>query len=453
MATRLYRDNVRLDINILAGDGIKITENFKNTVDKSIGDRNYYQYIGKGDQKISLTLFLESKDKYDELISFFEVGTEFALELGNIFRTYNLDGDLEVNRSLIGAKNKITNKPSLDDGSYIVKVNLTSATNFDYDEVGFLGAPYIAGSDSNKSSILARIKSWASSAIDFTGNTNSQIASFTGKFAEYATAITQLANGIAAGGSMVSAPISSVKNSVSSVIGGVSSIVSGIGTAINAIKQVPDDIDGLINAMLDVGEQFSNLFNSSNKSDQVKTATDFLIETANTLIYTDSQTISQRVVTDESDSYSVAYDPEIIIEDKSTNNNGVKNNDIISVLILSSILLALYEQSTLLTRWNKKDLDGLLKQTETLYEYIITKNISSDVRNALMLARNNFFTSFNALYKTATNIVTVTVLEPKFLSDVVYSVNGNFDYYTDTKKLNNILGSIVQGEIQVISNG
>jgi hypothetical protein len=224
----------------------------------------------------------------------------------------------------------------------------------------------------------------------------------------------------------------------------VAGIVSSIGTAINAIKQVPSQVQDLIDSILDIGDQFSNIFNLDNKADQVKATTNFLIDVGIALVEVDKQPLSGKVITE--DPYSVSYDMEIIISSED------KNIEILSVLILSSILLSIYEQSSQITRWNKTDLDNLLKQTETLFSYIMAKNIDTETRNKLNLARNSFYRSFRALYDNASNIITINVDNPTFLSDVVYSVNGNFDFYSETKKLNNIIGSVVQGEIQIISN-
>jgi len=429
---KLYKNGRYLDIAVLGTEELDLFDDFKNKVFKSIGDKDYYQHVGKGEQTLNLKIFLKDKDAYDSLIGFFYDGTAFALELNDISKTYNLNGGIKSTKSLA-------------DDSYIAEINLTSALDPDFDDVGFDTQLTLKETIFKKSTALETLRNWSKSTMSFVENTNSKVASFTGKYQEYSVAITQITNGVASSGSIITSPLSSIINSTSSIIGGVAGIVSSIGTAINAIKQTPNQLDGLIDSLLDIGDQFANIFNLNNKSDQAKTTTNFLTSVSAALIEVDNQDLSPRIVTEEP--YSVSYDPEIVIEDKKGSNN-----DILSVLVLSSILLAIYEESTQVTRWNKTDLDNLLKQTETLFEYITSKNISSDIRSALILARNNFFASFNALYKNASKTVVVDVLEPKFLSDVVYSVNGNFDYYNDTKKLNNIIGSVVQGRIEVISN-
>ena len=427
--TRLWKNGVSLEIKIVGSEELDITDNFKTVVHQAIGNKDFYEFVNKGDQKIVLPLYLASKDDYDDLIDFLSDGKSFSLESGDISAIFSLDGGLKSTRSHL-------------DGSYLTTLTLTSATDPDFKGILEIGG--IAETPFSKPSTLDTIRSWANKTIDFVSNTNGAIAGFTGKFEEYSVAITQLTGGIASSSTIITSPINSIRNSASSIIGGVAGIVSSIGTAINAIKQVPTQVQDLIDSILDIGDQFSNIFNLDNKADQVKATTNFLIDVGIALIEVDKQPLSGKVITE--DPYSVSYDMEIII------SSDDKNIEILSVLILSSILLSIYEQSSQITRWNKTDLDNLLKQTETLFSYIMAKNIDTETRNKLNLARNSFYRSFRALYDNASNIITINVDNPTFLSDVVYSVNGNFDYYSETKKLNNIIGSVVQGEIQVISN-
>lgn len=431
MATRLIKQGIAFNLKILGEDELSIVDTFKTKIFKTLGNFDYYQFIGKGDQQVSFKIFIASLDEYDSLISFFSDGLPFALEIDDFRLPFRLTGDIKASKSY-------------QDGSYIVELNFTSAQDPDAFDTG-VGIVDILESTFRKPTALDTLKKWASSTISFVGNTNSSISAFTGKYEQYSVAITQLANGIASSSSIITSPISSIKNSTSSIIGGVAGVVSSIGTAINAIQQVPTDIDNMIDSILDIGDQLSNIFNFDDKDAQVKTTSNFLIDVANDLIEVDGIPLSGKTII--LDPYSVEFDAEIVIT--ALDN---RNNEVLSVLILTSILLALYEESAQVTRWSKKDLDNLLKQTEILFEYITKKDINSDVRTQLVLARNSFFATFRPLYENALNIVDVFVNEPKFLTDVVYSVNGNFDYYDNTKKLNNIIGSVVQGNIQIISN-
>lgn len=433
---RLYKNGVALDLKVLGSDELSLNENFKTAVRKAIGNKNYYEFIGRGDQKLSFKVYCEDKNSYNDLLNFFEDGQAFVLEIQDIKAPFRLDGDIKSTKSY-------------QDDSYVAELNLTSAQDPDFESGGIdiSGLGGISETFVSNISTLGKLKTWASKTIDFVSNTNGSIAAYTGKFQDYATSINQLTGGIASSSSIITSPISSIKNSASSIIGGVSSVVSSIGTAINAIKQVPDDIDGMIDSILAIGEMFSNIFEEGDKQEQLKTTSNFLISAGIALVTVAEQPLSTKLVFDDSETYSVTYDPENTL----TSEND-KNIEVLSVLMLSSILLAIYNQSIQVTRWNKRDLEAILSQTEILFRFITSKEISGDIRASLIAARNSFFRSYRPLYDSAAKVVTLKLDNPRFLADVVYSVNGNFDYYQETKKLNNIIGSVVQGTIEVISN-
>lgn len=440
MAT-LIKNGTPLLIKVIGGEDLEIHEGFKNVVHSILGDKEIYEYIGKSDQKITFSLFLENKDEYDSLISFFRDGKPFAFRVVDFEGIYNLKGGVKSKRSF-------------KDGSFLADITLTSADNLQF--VGGLFEsnealdPY--QSSSSKSDWIKSLADYANDNMDFTSdddkfssNLNSTIASYTGKFQEYSTAITQVTGGVGSTSTIITAPLSSVRNSSSSIIGGVASVVSSLGTAINAIKQTPDNISDMIDSILDIGEKFSNIFKNDDKSQQSKQTISFLIDTGNALVEVAQEPLSLKTVTQSP--YSVSFDPELPIS-----SIGNKNVEILSVLMLSSILISIYESSSQLSNWNKQDLDNILKQTNLLFNYVMSKDLSSEARSNVVYARNSFFRSFRSIYESSLNFVTIEVREPRFLTDIVYSVNGNFDHYLETKKLNNILGSITQGFIKVISN-
>jgi len=378
---------------------------------------------------------LKDSDAYNELITFFEKGQSFLLSLGDIAAPFNLEGGVKSNKSYA-------------DNSYIAEFQLTSALDQDEDFTGFdtsgLGA--IAATVANKKSALDKLKSWGQSTIDFVSDTNGAVGGFTGAFQDYALAINQISGGIAASSSIITTPINSITNSVSSVVGGISAAINSIGTAIEAIRQLPSQVGDMLDSILALGDQLSGIFNSNNKQDQLKTTCDFLIDIGNGFIETSQQPVPVKTV--EENPYRVIYDPTYYVI-----NQDNKNIEVLSVLMLSTILLALYEQASQVTRWNSRDLQRLFDATESLFEKIIVKDIDVETRVNLIAVRNIFLTTYKALFEQAAKIQIVNVEEPAFLFDVVYSINGNFDYYLNTKKLNNRIGSVAQGKIEVISNG
>lgn len=361
MAT-LIKNGTPFEIKVIGTDDLEIDEGFKNAIHSILGDRELYEYIGKSDQKISLTLYLKDKQEYDSLISFFRDGKPFAFRVADFDGIYNLNGNIKSRKSFY-------------DGSYISEVNFTDAENLQ-ELGGLFQSNELLGpfqSNSSKSDWLKSISDFGNKTISFVGNTNGLVASYTGKFQEYANAINQVTGGIGSSSTIITSPISSVRNSISSIIGGVSSVVSSLGTVINAIKQTPDQIRDMIDSILDIGEKLSNIFNDDNKTQQSKQTTSFLIDVGNSLIEVANKPVDIKVVV--SSPYSVTFDPELLVS-----TIGNKNLEVLSVLILSSILLSIYEESMQVSDWNTKDLDNIKKQTEVLFNYIMSKVISNDMK-------------------------------------------------------------------------
>ena len=65
---------------------------------------------------------------------------------------------------------------------------------------------------------------------------------------------------------------------------------------------------------------------------------------------------------------------------------------------------------------------------------------------------SSFFRLFRVLYERSVKVISVELPEVVFLTDVVYSINGNFDYLEETKKINNVIGTKVSGTILVVKN-
>lgn len=448
----LIRDGVKLPIYVIATDDLSINQDFKTSVHKTIGSKDFYEYIGKGDEKISFKVYLKNRIKYEELVSFLAINKIFGVQIDKFGDSISQDSsspiaapkkiDLEKIYRLDGA---LKSSASFQDGSYLTEINLTSALNPDDDEnFKFDVLKKGAEKKDSKKSTLDKIRNWASKTIDFVGNTNSKVSAFTGKFQEYATAINQLSNGIGSSSSIITSPISSVKNSVSTIVGGISSAISSITTAIEAIKQIPDDISNMIDSVLSLGDQLSNIFNQDNKAEQALTTTNFLIDIGKELAEVAQREPEIKVV--NQDPYSVEFDAEIFIAAKDNSNS-----DVLSVMMLSSILLSIYEQAIKIQRTNTIDLNNIFKQTEALFSYIMSKELSIDVRSSLNVARNKFFEVFKTISDTAYKVIDLRLEQPRFLADVIYMVNGNLNFYDQTKKINNVIGSVVSGDIKIIS--
>lgn len=433
----VYRGTKGLDLNIIGNIPLSREKEIKSIIHKTIGNDNSYQKIGDGDLQISIPIFVASNDEWDEIVDFFTVGKPFIFVyrgsfseplniVGNLKQQFYMDGVGEMNLIFTTA----LSKEDLPSGHPINKLLDTLP---------------------NKKSWLDKLKKMGENIFDFTSNVNEKVGGFTNSVAQYAAALNNIGNGVGGASSMITGPISSVKQSVGSVLDGIGAAITGLGNAINAIKSLPSEIDGMIDAFLAIGDQLAGIFTNGSKSDQAKQAAEFLgevgeafiaVATAQTEI---SPNVETEVVLDNGEVVK-EFRPELFIQSK-------ENNKATSVLLLSSILLGIYRSIEDVSRWNQNDLENIRNRSEAIYNYISSQEIPSDLQFEMDIARSGFFKLFIVLKANALKIVEVRLNTPKFLFDVIYEVNGNYDYYYDTKKLNNIIGGIVETDtVRIISN-
>ncbi len=430
----LIKNGQELEINIISSDPFSGEQAVKNVIKQTVGDNNISEHIGKGDEKIRLKIYCELQQDYIDLVNFVSDGSSFILAC-NFFSSLvpvRLEGGISHETYYEGwCVATLSLTTALDPYS---DLNLISYAN------NLLGSK-LGATASSKKDFLDKLRNFGKNTTDFVSNTNQKIGAVTNTVAVYSAAITNIANGVASSSSIITNPISSVKSSLSQVIGGVSGIVSAMANAINAIKQIPDDVDQLVDTFLQIGDQLNGLFNSENSNEDLKQSCEFLQTVADSIINADLSADNPSVYS--GDSVSAEF---FLSEIKD------RNNETISVLILASILINLYENAENIDKWNSISLEKLRSSTEAIYTYINSFKIDSEVSFQLDLARVRFFQIFQNLYKTSLKVITVKITEPSHLLDIIYSVNGNLDYYDETKQLNNIVGTTVYKDIQVISN-
>lgn len=432
----LIKNGEDIEINIISTEQMPTTQIFKTKIHDTVSQENTFEFIGKGDLRIKLKLFFNTQEEYDNLINFLADGASFVLACSFFpLIAVNLDGNIEAERYYKGwgvatlplttAKNPYENDEALNE--FVRKVLRSSAE----DTLG------------SKKTFLDKLKDYGKNTFDFISNVNESVGSVTNEIAAYSAAINNIAQGLASSSSIITNPISSVKSSASQVIGGISGVLTSIQNAVQAIKQLPNDLDNLINSLLQIGDQFNDLFDLGNKNETQKYNCALLQSTADSIINADLTPENPAIA----DSDIASISPEFFL---TTIQN--KNSEAVAVLILGSILINLYQNAENIDKWNTLDLDKLRISTEKIYDFVISTEISSDFRLQLDLARVRFFKLFKILYFRATKTIAINVKKPSFLQDVVYSINGNLDYYDETKQLNGIIGNVVEGKIMVISN-
>ena len=443
---KLIKNGRNLDIQIISSETLPGSQSFKTSIHQNIGDGDNYEFMGIGEARIQLKVYCATKEDYNKLIDFLKDGSSFLLSAGDLWdenQSVNLDG-------VISTENYYK-------GWCLASLNITTARNINdtlesqIDRLGYRNTlKELSKTASGPKAFYEKMFDFGRSAFSFVENTNQRVGEITNRVSVIAAGMTNITQGLASSSTIITNPISSVKNSVSQVIGGVSGMITSLQNAIAAIRQIPDDIDGFIDAISSIGDQLNSLFDFDNPNDTLKYNTTLLQDVALAIIDPD---LSQ-------DNPAIPeYDPEVDTDQNPTSapeffltSVQSSNSDALSIIMLGSILITIYQNAASIDKWNKTDLDKLRTTTESIYDFINGKDLTFDFRLQMDLARNNFFDLFKALYERSIKTILVEIVDPRLLADIVYSVNGNFDYYNETKQLNGIVGTTVDADILVIRN-
>ncbi len=409
---------------------IKQDINYKSVVNDGLGN-SYLENLGKGADFWSFTAMFNSQDEFSDFKTFYEKQQPFIL-----ISPFYPELEIPLNFSYISELTYDSRSP--EKTTIYVDITITNAIYESEDIYEETIANVISRYKKKvkKKSFLDRMKDLAKKVSDFSGNVNEKVSSYTNAINQYATTFNQVCQGIASSSSVVTGPINSVKDSLGLVIGGFGGILNGLYEAKNAIENIPSDINNVIDQLSSLGDQFKNLFKSGEDYNQdITYNTQFLQELGDSTVDKD---FNEGVYGD------------------SENSNAIRdNNDSLQFLLLNGIISGLYENLELITSWTLVDLDSIKKTENKIYNKLISYSfIDSQYINDLNLVRANFYFVFSNLYKNGNKIVEYNANNiPVSIYNIVYSINGNFDFLEETIKLNNITKPFVSGKIKVISNG
>lgn len=415
-----------LELNVIIEDNFTENNNYKAVINRNIGNNDTFQYLGIGSTEITFSVYFKNEKEYYELLNFIKTG-EQCLFVCNFFPLVPINilsfSDVKKYYNFFGS----------------ISITITDALNpaFNTDK---LFSSYLDYLDSekegiaNKKSLLDKMRELGEKIFKYVGNINEKIGKITGAISEYSSAINNICQGLASSQSIITNPINSVKNSVDNVLGGISAIFNSFDNMKNSITNAPNDVKDFLNRINLIGDDFKNLFKSGDKKADLEYSNNFLQDVSNAIIKND---FNQDIA---GDSYNA--------------NDLRDSNDCFKTLILTNLLIGLYENTAEMQSGNKIDLEKLRKNTERIYNYIILRNfVPNDFKMQLELFRVAFFRQYNYLYNNSQNVIDINVLAPTSIHVIVYKINGNLDYLEDTIKLNNIYntGNVI-GKVRVISN-
>lgn len=415
-----------LELNVIIEDSFSENNNYKAVINRNIGNNDTFQYLGIGSTEITFSVYFKNEKEYYELLNFIKTG-EQCLLVCNFFPLVPVNilsfSDVKKYYNFFGS----------------ISITITDALNpaFNTDR---LFSSYLDYLDSekegiaDKKSLLDKMRELGEKIFKYVGNINEKIGKITGTISEYSSAINNVCQGLASSQSIITNPLNSVKNSIDNVLGGVSAIFNAFDNMKNSIINAPNDVKDFLNRINLMGDDFKNLFKSGDKKIDLEYSNNFLQDVSNAIINND---FNQDII---GDSYNA--------------NDLRDSNDCFKTLMLTNLLINLYENTSEMQSSNKIDLEKLRKNTEKIYNYIILRSfVPSDFKMQLELFRVAFFRQYNYLYNNSQSVIDINVLTPTSIHVIVYKINGNLDYLEDTIKLNNIYntGNVI-GKIRVISN-
>lgn len=440
----LIKQDQELEVKILSNETFGRSNKIKTKVHPVIGDEDVYEFIGLGEKRVKIQFYFANEDEFNNLANFVQNGDPFLI-VAKFFplEPLKIDGDINLDPHYTGFGT--------------TTINFTTAVKDFEDKQNLLSyyssltAQSTIETVSNKKNFLDKLNNWSTKVFNTVGKSNQFVGNVTNNISAYSSAFTNVLSGISSGASIVTNPISSIKTSISDVTSGLSSVISSLQSVVLTIKQTPNDVQTIIDNFSILGDKLNNLFDLGSSSESLKYNTDFLTRVSTSIINIDLSQDNEAIINNYNNNTSSSNEFQSTEYFLPTLNK--KTNDVMSVLILCSVLINLYENAEKINRWNTIDLENLRSKTEMLYNYISTFEIDTELSLELDLARNRFFKIFKMLWNRAYNIIEFEIGEPNFLENLVYSVNGNLDFYDESKKLNNAIGGIVQpGTVRIISN-
>jgi hypothetical protein len=405
------------EINILTDTNIDVNTTLKSQVQENLGDFATYQYIGEGATTITLSLYFANQQEFNDLKSFV-IGEQLTLRRQNFTdQIVNCTGSISQSQTSHGQITATFEFTTARDGTEMDDFNFT----------------FVAQDVSSSTTFLSKLQGASAKIFSFVGNVNEKIGNFTGKIGIVADSIANIGLAIASANTILTTPSSQIKNSTSSVTGAISSITQALQNVIFVIKSTPSDISAIFIGITSAMKSVFTVFSSDDDDEQARmnanfgsSVIDIIIETNfNNGIYGSSQNV---------------------IEMK-------QQNEMLKVMLFSSLIVNLAEILKEMNTVSIRDLQVYKQSFDKAYSFCILSDIiDADFRNELELCKIRFYSTYKNLLSKARDVYELNVEVATSLHQIVFSVNGNLDYFDETMKLNNIINTgFVSGKIFVVT--
>lgn len=416
---RLYKNSGEyIDLNIITNNDLSDTIPLKTQIHQTIGDYDIFEWIGQGATSIKMQLYFQSEEEFI-VFKLFVFGTQMTLVRKN-FRNVivNITGDISPSYTYYG--------------NYIVNVEFTTArdpsqtTDFDINIFS-----YDVGS---KKTLLDKLSIASEKIISFVGNTNEKIGTVTNTIELSTTLINNTAQALASSQSILTTPLGAIQRSGANIVEAISSINQSLNNISFILKTSPSNIQSIFTGISSATESLFNVFSSDNLNEGLIMNSNLGCDIINAI-------------------YNADFNDDIYGSSENVLTLK-KQNDMLKILFLTGLIANLEEKISEMNTVSLLNLNYYKTSFEKSYFYIISNEITDpDLRWQAELCKIRFFRTYNNLYSKATKVIEFNVDIPTSLHAIVYSVNGNLDFFDETMQLNNIVNvGFVNGKILVLSN-
>ena len=405
------------EINILTDTNIDVNTTIKSQVQENLGDFATYQYIGEGATTITLSLYFSSQQEFNDL-KYFALGQQMTLRRQNFAdQVVNCTNSISQSQTSHGQITATFEFTTARDGTEMDNFNFT----------------FVAEDVGSSATFLSKLQSASAKIFSFVGNVNEKIGNFTGKIGIISDSIANIGLAAASTSTTLTTPISQIKNSASNVTGAISSITQSLKNVIFVITSTPSDISAIFTGVTSAMKSVFTVFSSDDDDEQARMNASFGSSVIDTIIETNF----------DDGLYGSSQN---VIEMK-------KQNEMLKVMLCSGLIVNLVEILKEMNTVSSRDLQVYKKSFDKAYSFcILSDAIDTDFRNELELCKIRFYSGYKNLLAKASNIYEVNLEVATSLHQIVFSVNGNLDYFDETMKLNNIINiGFVSGQIFVVT--
>jgi hypothetical protein len=402
---RLHKSKLNFIIVNLVADQVAYRQSpdWKAKNDDLIGGRTLNTQYGVSEGDIEMQLAFKGEAEWKRFFNFVKTGEELLL-----VRPKKSD----VTVSILNLSNLET---SYDTRVHTVTITFTTARQWGFKTVSRFNT-------GDKLSFLEKLKELNEKGSDFIQNARNRIQGYTLAMTDIANELAVAGNTVSDSTALVTDTIDAVKLASSTVATGFNAVSNSITKVIFSIANIPSDVSAIYS---EITGSIKGVFQAFSVPSSPSLENEVNMSNGLNMAYT----ISKKNVSDS------------FVGTSQNTKDIIKNIEITNIILKSAILLEVYDRFENLDNVYEVD----ISKYKAKIDEIIDGMTSSDYMSAALsyemdLLKKRFATVYGTLLLNAkkTTIYKIPSGTYKNIMQIAYSINGNFNYVNDIKRLNKI---------------